>query len=439
MSIKASADDYCVVDGIRYEVYETEGGYSASVVSKSENGSDYSGAITIPSTIKYNNNECIVRDISYHAFFNCTGLTSVTISNGLEYIDEEAFYGCSSLTSINIPSSVASIGSGAFYQCSNLTSIDISNSVTSIEPSVFARCSNLTSIDIPNSVTKIGQGAFYECSGLTSVIVHWKQPIELEMNNGGPFNKINYSDVTLYVPVGTVDTYRQTDGWNQFVNIVESSEIRISMSDDLITYYNTDEVLDFSQIGTEENVLKAYVTTGFDGETVTLEEVKIVPTNTAVILMGEAKNTYTVPFYKSSKTTKDASKLPSLNESGEINYLRGVEEATTIYPTDGEMMNFVLADGDEGRRFYPVQKDGIKVYIGEAYLQLPASLCSKDITSLSLQFMDDDSSGIISMKVTDGVDKEMMYNLSGQLISAPQSGVNILRMSDGSVKKVMVK
>lgn len=413
-------------------------------------------------------------DSIYHdAFENCEQLKKITIPNSEVIIESPAFSNCRLLksvyisdiegwckksfgsifsyssydlylneelvTDIVVPNSVDSIGNGAFEGCRSLTSVILPNSVKHIGYDAFEYCSNLTSIDIPNSVTSIGRFAFRDCSGLTSVIVHWKQPILLDMSYGGPFNKLNYSDVTLYVPVGTVDTYRQTDGWNQFVNIVESSEIRISMSDDLITYYNTEEVLDFNQIGTEENVLKAYVATGFDGETVTLEEVKIVPTNTAVILMGKAKNTYTVPFYKSPKAMKDASKLPSLNESGEINYLRGVEETTTIYPTDGEKMNFVLADGDGGRRFYPVQKDGIKVYVGEAYLQLPASLCPEGISSLSLQFNDDDSSGIINLNVTNAFDNETIYNLCGQLISTPQPGVNILRMSDGSVKKVMMK
>ena len=110
-----------------------------------------------------------VTSIGNHAFYNCSGLTSITIPNGVTSIGSGAFYGCSGLTSITIPDSVTSIGSDAFYNCSGLTSVTIGNSVTSIGSSAFSGCSGLTSITIPDSVTSIGGSAFSGCSGLTSV------------------------------------------------------------------------------------------------------------------------------------------------------------------------------------------------------------------------------------------------------------------------------
>jgi hypothetical protein len=69
---------------------------------------------------------------------------------------------------VTIGSSVTSIGQQAFYNCSGLTSVTIPNSVTSIGEYAFSGCTGLTSVTIPNSVTSIGERAFYECSGLTS-------------------------------------------------------------------------------------------------------------------------------------------------------------------------------------------------------------------------------------------------------------------------------
>ena len=119
-------------------------------------------SITIPNS---------VTSIGGSAFRGCTGLTSITIPNSVTSIGDHAFYGCRGLTSITIPDSVTSIGSSAFWYCSGLTSVTISNSVTSIDEGAFRDCSGLTSVVIPDSVTSIGYEAFDGCSGLTSIII----------------------------------------------------------------------------------------------------------------------------------------------------------------------------------------------------------------------------------------------------------------------------
>ena len=105
------------------------------------------------------------------AFKGCSGLTSVTISNGVTSIGEYAFRWCSGLTSVTIPDSVTSIGRTAFSGCSGLTSVTIGNGVISIGDSAFSSCSGLTSVTIPDSVASIGGSAFKYCSGLTSIAI----------------------------------------------------------------------------------------------------------------------------------------------------------------------------------------------------------------------------------------------------------------------------
>ena len=134
----------------------------------------YSGAPW--STYRLEIKEVVVNDsvtsIGNRAFYECSGLASVTIGSGVTSIGESAFYYCTGLTSVTIPNSVTTIGYNAFYDCTGLTSIEIPNSVTTIGNYAFGYCSGLTSIEIPNSVTTIGQQAFYNCTGLTSITVN---------------------------------------------------------------------------------------------------------------------------------------------------------------------------------------------------------------------------------------------------------------------------
>ena len=101
------------VDGIYYNLSDTE----AEVTYNTTAYNSYSGNVIIPSSITYGGTTYSVTSIGDNAFSWCSGLTSITIPEGVTYIGENAFSFCSDLTSITIPNSVTSIGSGAFSLC----------------------------------------------------------------------------------------------------------------------------------------------------------------------------------------------------------------------------------------------------------------------------------------------------------------------------------
>lgn len=140
-----------------------------------------SGDITIPSTL----GGYTVTTIGSSAFYNCTGLKSVTIGNGVATIDSYAFKNCTGLTSITIGNGIENIYRDAFYGCTALEKVNITDLAAwcyiynydyTSNPIYYAQKLYLndelvTDLVIPNGVTSIGSYAFYNCKGLTSVTI----------------------------------------------------------------------------------------------------------------------------------------------------------------------------------------------------------------------------------------------------------------------------
>lgn len=135
-----------------------------------------------------------ISSIGSNTFNYCTNLTTVTLGNGITSIGEQAFMWCENLTSINIPATLTSLAKNAFAYCESLTSIELPSTLTSIaeqafiscaslpsviipegitriEASTFRGCSSMIYVEIPESVTYIGTGAFAECTSMTYAVI----------------------------------------------------------------------------------------------------------------------------------------------------------------------------------------------------------------------------------------------------------------------------
>lgn len=165
--INLSASAYTAKIGSIYFDLNTSN-KTATVTYYSTSYNSYSGQITIPTTITYNDVRYKVTAIGYSAFYNCSGLTSVSIPSSITSIGADAFYNCDKLTSVTIPASVTSIGRGAFNDCDGLTSVTIPASVKKIDYRTFYFCSKLASVSIPSSVTLIENEAFDKTPWRTS-------------------------------------------------------------------------------------------------------------------------------------------------------------------------------------------------------------------------------------------------------------------------------
>lgn len=111
---------------------------------------EVSGDITIPGTINDGVSDYPVYIIGNTAFGSCTGITSVTVEEGVDYISNFAFMGCSNLTTATLPSTITSFGNQAFAN-SGLISVTIRATapadISSEDP--FLDADNLAHIYVP--------------------------------------------------------------------------------------------------------------------------------------------------------------------------------------------------------------------------------------------------------------------------------------------------
>ena len=177
-----------------------------------------------------------------YVFFDCSGLTSLTLPSSVTKIGCYALSNCIGLTSLTLPSSVTEIGEHAFLNCRGLTNFTIPSGVTKIGAGAFFCCYGLISLTIPSSVTAIGSQAFKHCSGLTSIYAYMEKLPETGSNL---FLGCDAKNCTVYVPKGTGDAYF----WSSFGYFDKIVEFDAAGIDKVTTSTDVEEVSRYSLNG----------------------------------------------------------------------------------------------------------------------------------------------------------------------------------------------
>lgn len=90
---------------------------------------------------------------------------------------------------------------------------------TAISSEIFSNCIQAETLTIPNNIKSLGNNSFSGCSSLKTIISQIMRPMTVQA-----FSNYQYMFTTLKVPTGTIELYKQTDGWKEFVNIYEDGD-----------------------------------------------------------------------------------------------------------------------------------------------------------------------------------------------------------------------
>ena len=371
-------------------------------------------SITIPESVE---------SIGVAAFREC-GLTSFIIPSSVTAIGGSTFAYCGHLTSVVIPNSVKSIGTQAFRQCVNLNNVTIPESVESIENMAFQHCLALESIIIPSSIKSIEENAFKNCNKLSEVTSMIKEPFDIASNC---WSGVETTTIPLYVPFGTKNKYETKEGWKEFKNIIEmeaelnpiDGETTLKtdelngqdLSDNVMgdVYYN---VGDNGYDATDQSIVISEATNMGQVTNKKPGSVDVKENFTGIILkVAKGKGVITVNVKTSGNAQlvvqvgNGTPMIASKTEKGDVVVSYDVEEDTYVYIyaiLGGSTARATRASSDGEVRIY-----GISVRPG--------------------------ATGISSIVKEVNADAPI-YNLSGQRLSVPSKGVNII---DG--KKVVIK
>ena len=426
-------------------------------------------------------------EIAHHLYSDeNTEIKDLIIPDGVENINAHAFYGCNNLASVSIPNSVKNIKSNAFVGCSGLqkvitkdadawcritfgdansspvtfthhlydeegteiTNVSIPSDITSLSGYTFYGCEGLTSIIIPESITKIGEDAFAGCTKLEKVVTNSPESwCNIEFGNLGAnpltlthhlYNMENMEIVSLDIPstVKNINNYAFY-GWSSLKSLVIPNGLQTIGMNAFSNCSSLEKIVipnTVTSIGKEafSNCMSLYSVTSLINLPFKLDETafRYTGTNYSEDIVYMAVTLY-VPRGRTAMYSN----------------VEGWKKFMNITETDTKFKLTYMLDGAVYKT-YEIQATEVitpepdpykEHYIFSGWSEIPYLMPAQDVTITGSFTIDPEYQLSVNSVSKEETKPAIIYSVDGRMQKTQQCGLNIIRMSDGTVRKVMIK
>ncbi|MBR5331983.1 MAG: leucine-rich repeat domain-containing protein [Muribaculaceae bacterium] len=360
---------------------------------------DYSGDIVIPNDVPFNGETYTITAIGYKAFENSKSLKSVDMPNSVIRIEDEAFSDCYYLTSVKLSDSLETIGRSAFYQCENLKSISIPKSVKTIREHAFSVCKNLEDVNIT------------DLSAWCKIDFEYYPANPLCYAKSLKLNGVEITDLVIPNNVKRIKPY--SFPLYQALKSVTMHDAVTEIGD--YAFYSCNKLANFT---INEGVKKIGDYAFYHCNN--LESI-IIP-NTVGIIGKYAFN--------------ECSELKSIVLGSSL-YLIG----EYAFSTGGPLDSITSLNVEPPMCSYPVVFGGLSTKSWNVLLNVPEG--AKEAYANADEWCNftniQEIAGVEDIEVDNNAVEVTRYDIHGRELSQPTTGVNIIKMSDGTTRKVIVK
>nr|WP_294803423.1 leucine-rich repeat domain-containing protein [Prevotella sp.] len=307
-----------------------------------------------------------------------------------------------------------------FCDCKNLTYLVLPDVLQRIEKAAFSNCTGLTTISLPAGLEYM-YAAFDGNIGLTSIYANMPTPLQ----DAYSFDGLDKSNCYLYVPKGSLDAYRQDWEWGSFPYIAgleRDSATGLFSLEICPNGYRDYELIDVAMRDKVKSLkISGAVDFGFINQ--------YLSSNLQNLDLKDA-NVTDLPYCGLDRCQDLTTiSLPAGLRSIDKGFLSNCRNLRTIYAYMPDPNALIYEDNFyyESREWTLYVPKGMK----NAYQNSKWRYC-KEIIEM-------ETSGIDSVILNPDAKEVSRFSADGQRLAVPVKGLNIVKYSDGSARKVVVK